>query len=439
MTAGAGLADPSRIDPEPREIGDEPPDDWRLEGTTAAGPSRFLVGDYDDELASYVLVRPKDPQRVPFELRFDLVTQMRYTNFARSTDSWVDALGVRQPVRNFQTVEVNRNWVVFTGYGIDPRLQFNATIFSSTAFSDTVFMGWINYRFNRAFDLRAGNWNVPGTREWISSFRHTLGADRSMATTFFRPNISPGVWLQGEPITGLHYVAMGVGSLNRFLQNAGTSGPSGGFGGTIRWEPRGPFGLGTSDIENHQKLTPRLGFNTAFSREHNRDLGLGNLDNPENTIIRLSDGTPLSRLAANTPGVEISDVNFKLWTIDAALKYRGFGISGEYFLRRLDGFRYTGGRLPYRSLADHGGMLEAGYFLIPSKLEAFARTSYVSGQFGGGQEYGGGANWYPRGARTWRMTFEVLRIIDSPAQNILTGYRAGESGTLFQAQWLTDF
>ncbi len=37
------------------------------------------------------------------------------------------------------------------------------------------------------------------------------------------------------------------------------------------------------------------------------------------------------------------------------------------------------------------------------------------------------------------MTFEVLRIDHSPAQNILTGYRAGESGTLYPLQWFTDF
>lgn len=37
------------------------------------------------------------------------------------------------------------------------------------------------------------------------------------------------------------------------------------------------------------------------------------------------------------------------------------------------------------------------------------------------------------------MTFDVTRINHSPAENLLTGYRAGESGTLFQLQMLTDF
>jgi len=139
------------------------------------------------------------------------------------------------------------------------------------------------------------------------------------------------------------------------------------------------------------------------------------------------------------PGIEVRSTNLQLWTLDAAMKYRGLAVSGEYFFRWLDDVRTVGGRSPYGSLFDTGALLQAGYFLKPHKLEAFARTSFVTGRFGGGVEYGGGFNWYPRGARTWRTTAEVLRIEGSPAQNFITGYRAGETGTLFQLQWLTDF
>jgi hypothetical protein len=106
------------------------------------------------------------------------------------------------PVRSYESIEVTRNFVQFSGYALDPRLQYTAIMFSSTVLNDTVYLGWINYHFNDALDLRVGNWLVPGTREWYTSYRFTMGSDRLMATTFFRPNISPGVWLQGEPIGG---------------------------------------------------------------------------------------------------------------------------------------------------------------------------------------------------------------------------------------------
>jgi hypothetical protein len=401
--------------------------------------SRFIVGEYDDERGAFVLVRPTDAQRVPFELRLDIQTQARVSNFSRSTDFWTDSTGTRLPVRNFDSTEITRNFFQFSGFGLDPRLQYTAIIFSSTAINDTVYLGWLNYHFNDAVDLRVGNWLVPGTREWYTSYRYTLGSDRLMATTFFRPNISPGIWLQGEPIEGVQYVAMFANSLNRFTQGVERVGSSGAFGGTIWWEPLGDFGLGPSDIENHQSLSTRLGLNLAVSREANQGFMMAGPGNPEDTILRLTNGTPLFRPGALGSGVELESTSVQLGTIDAAFKYRGMSLSGEYFFRGLNGFRTDGSRSPISSLFDQGGLLQTSYFVVPAKVETFGRTSFVTGHFGGGNEFGGGVNWYPQGKRTWRFTCEVLQINHSPAQNFLTGYRAGASGLLLQLQWLTDF
>ncbi|WP_165245079.1 hypothetical protein [Paludisphaera soli] len=429
----AHVAPPSPV-PNPASAG--------LGSAFAEPPPRpkFRVGEYDEELGAFVLVRASDAQRTPFELRFDVITQARYMNFARSREAWFDAAGERQEIRNFDSFEVARNFLMFSGFAIDPKLQFTAIMFSSTSINDTVYLGWINYRFSKAFDLRVGNWLLPGTREWYEPFRYTLGSDRLMATTFFRPNISPGIWAQGEPVDGFNYVAMLANSLSRFSQGLGTRvGSSLAFGGTVWWEPTDDFGFGVSDFDGHEHRSYRFGTNINLAHESNQGFTLASIRNPEDTLIRLSDGTPLFRPGVLAPGVELASTDVQLWTIDAAMKYRGLGISGEYFFRWLNGFRVVGGRSPYDDFFDHGGLLQAGYFLKPRKLEAFARTSYVTGRFGGGTEYGGGLNWYPRWTRTWRTTFEVLRVSGSPAQNFITGYRAGETGTLFQLQWLTDF
>jgi uncharacterized coiled-coil protein SlyX len=417
-----------------------------IDETARSGLLKFLIGGYDEERGQFVLVRPQDSQRVPFELRADLFTQARYTNFARSRDTWIDSTGSPQPIHNISSWEIMRNFIQFSGFALDPRLQFTAFIFSSTAINDTVYLGWINYHFSDAFDLRVGNWLVPGTREWFTSFRYTLGVDRSMATTFFRPNISPGIWAQGEPIKGFNYVAMVANSLNRFNQGIERIGSSFAFGGTAWWEPLGAFGLGPSDIENHQSLSTRLGVNLAVSREANQGsiVSEGNitetrLPNPEDTIIRLSDGTPLFRANALGPGVALTATNVQLWTVDAAFKYRGLSLDGEYLFRWLDNFSTVGNRPSFSSLFDQGALLQGGCFWIPTKLESYARGSFVTGRFGTGSEFGGGVNWYPRGSRDWRLTAEVLYINHSPAQNLITGYRAGESGTLVQLQWFTDF
>jgi hypothetical protein len=400
--------------------------------------SRFLIGGYDDEKSQFILVQPNDPDRTPFALNFDLITQLRFTGFARSVPSWTDSAGANLPVRNYDTFQVNRNWFQFSGYALDPRLQFMAIIFSSSTSNNTLFLGWLDYRFSKAFTLSAGYYKVPGSREWSDSFRYTLGADRTMATTFFRPGMSPGIWASGEPLRDLHYIAMVANSVNGLDLAGNRIGSNMAFGGSLWWEPCGKFGPGPSDIEWHERPTPRIGTSLTFSREQLPGPNAVQA-NPENTLFRLSDGTPLSTPGALAPGVQILTTGVQLWSIDAAVKYRGLSLSGEYYLRWLDDFRYTGGPLSIRSLFDSGAYGQASYFVIPKRLEGYARSSFVNGRFGGGNEWSGGLNWYLRSTRNWRLTFDVTRINHSPAQNILTGYRAGESGTLFQLQMLTDF
>lgn len=437
----------SRAEPEsPDRAAPEASDTSPTAEPTRSWLSKFLIGGYDEERGGFVLVRSQDAQRVPFELRLDLVTQVRYTNFAPSASTFTNSTGAAQPIQRISSWEINRNFIQFSGFALDPRLQYMAILFSSTAFNDTVLLGYLSYHFSDAFDLRAGNWLVPGTREWYTSFRYTLGADRLMATTFFRPNISPGLWVQGEPIKGFNYVVMVANSLNRFNQGIDRIGSSFAFGGTARWEPLGDFGLGPSDIENHQSLSTRLGVNLAVSRESNQgsietdgNITDPRLANPEDTFLRLSNGTPVFQPGALGPGVTLTATNVQMWTVDAAFKYRGLSLDGEYFFRWLDSFRAVGNAPSFSSLFDYGALLQGGCFWIPTKLESYARSSVVSGRFGTGSEFGGGINWYPKGSRAWRLTAEVLYINHCPADNPLTGYRAGESGTLLQLQWFTDF
>ncbi len=401
--------------------------------------SRFLIGGYDDEKSQFILVKPRDPESTPFALNFDMITELRYTGFARSTRTWTDSAGVVLPVQSYDTIEVNRNWFQFSGYALDPRLQFMAVVFSSSTTNTTLFLGWLDYRFSRAFTLSAGYYKVPGSREWYDSFRYTLGADRTMATTFFRPNMSPGIWASGEPVTGFHYIAMLANSFNglNLANNRIDSKSDMAFASSLWWEPLGQFGPGPSDAEWHDRPVLRIGSSLTLSREPLAGAAAV-LTNPENTLFRLSDGTPLAATGALGPGVQIDATSVQLWAIDAGFKYRGLSLSGEYYLRWLDDFRYTG-PLSIRSLFDNGAYAQTSYFLIPNRLEMYARFSFVTGRFGGGDEWSGGLNWYVLARRNWRMTFDVTQINHSPADNILTGYRAGESGTLFQLQMLTDF
>jgi hypothetical protein len=405
---------------------------------TSSANRSFITGRYDQ---GYVLVAPNDKQITPFALKLNVTNQLRYTGFARSVATWTDSSGRVLPVFNRSYFALNRNWFSFTGFAFSPRLQFNATVFSTSTLNQTVAMGTVTYTFSKALSVASGYYKVPGTREWIESARYTLGADRTMANTFFRPSISPGVWANGEPFDGFFYYAGIFNDFNSTSNGAERVNNNMTYSGNIWWEPLGPFGPGFADEEYHDRLVVRTGGSLTYQRSRREpDLQLGQT-NPENTILRLSDGTPLFQPGALAPGVTLTGADIALFSYDLAFKYRGFSLSGEYYGRWIYGLDGHGGPVPHSELNifDTGGLAQLSYAVVPRQLEVFARTSGVFGPFGDGSEYGGGANWYAFSTRNVRMTFEAKRINHSPANNLLYGYFAGESGMLYQLQLLTDF
>lgn len=398
----------------------------------------FITGVYDK---GYVLVAPSDRQRTPFSLKLNVTTQVRYTGFTRSVETWTDSSGQDLPIRNRSFFSLNRNWFSFTGFAFAPELRFNATVFSTSATNETIAFGWLGYEFSKAFILSSGYYKVPGTREWLESSRYPLGVDRTMANTFFRPGISPGVWAQGEPIRNVFYYAGIFDDLSSVANSASRTNTNMTYAANAWWEPLGSFGPGYSDEEFHESPVVRLGASVVYNRsvrEPNLELGQ---TNPENTIVRLSDGTPIYQVNALAPGVTLASANVLLGSYDLSLKYRGLSLSSEVYTRWITNLQ-SKDRAPRGSLddiADVGGLVQGSYALIPKRFELFARTSGVFGRFGDGSDYGGGANWYVFANRNVRATFEAKRVNHSSANNVLYGYFAGQSGTLFQLQLLTDF
>lgn len=435
LTAVQGTSDvPQPVVTELETELDRPPDAQSPQG---GWWSQFRVGGYDSQRNDFLLVEPIDPDATPFELRFDLRTQLRYSGFAPSASSWTESNGTMLPVRDFSVFEINRNWFEFSGYGLDPRLKYLSIVFTSTASNSAIFLGYLRYEFDRSFNLSGGYWKVPGSQEWYDSFRYTLGSDRTMATTFFRPGFSPGVWIDGEPTDDLHYVFMISNSFNGESETAKRLGSAMAYSSSVWWEPWGKYGPGPSDIEDHRSPALQLSSGFVFTRRLNQ--GTSTPTNPEDTVLRLSDGTPLFAAGALGPGAQLVGTNLYLWSLGAAMKWQGWSVSSEAYLRWLQDFATNGAPATVSKLFDCGGYLQTGLFFVPRKGELFARTSAVTGHYGNGYEWSGGINWYPQETRHWRCTFDVTRIVRSPADNILTGYRAGESGVLFEAQMLVDF
>jgi hypothetical protein len=188
-------------------------------------------------------------------------------------------------------------------------------------------------------------------------------------------------------------------------------------------------------MEHRDEAAIRLGCSGVYARTNALPI-VG--ANPEDTIVRLSDGTRITKTGALGPDSVLEQFVYQLATVDAAWKWRGVGLFCEYYFRLLNDFQGQG-TFTRSSIFDHGGMGYVSWCFVPRTYEVYARSSVVTGPYGTGQEYGGGLNWYLKESRQARLTLEALTMNRNPAQNFLYPYRAGYSGTAIQTQLMVIF
>ena len=385
------------------------------------------------------LILNHSTQGFPFSVAMNGFMQLRWLEFARSAKSWTNSAGEVLPINNINTFNLNRVLLSFSGHVVDERLVYRAALFGTSDMgvrSAFVPLGTVGWQFSEAATLVGGVTIVPSSREWVDGQPWTVGVDRSMTNTFFRPGYSPGTFFVGSLADKtVNYQAGVWNAIDGGQAGVLRKGTSMAWAGNTWWEPLGPFGLGYSDMESRDDAVVRYGISGTYARTQAIIFpGL----NPEDTIVRLSDGTPLALKDALGEGSTLNQYQFQLATVDAGWKYQGWAVNFEYYFRLLDGFVGTG-TFERSSVYDHGGLGYVSWCFVPRTYEVYARSSALTGPYGTGQEYGGGFNWYVNESRQGRFTIEALTMNRNPAQNILYPYRAGYSGTAIQTQFMMAF
>jgi len=396
-------------------------------------------GRYRDGL---VILQTSDEAKVPFLLKFNVNTQLRYLNTLDSKQTFTDHLGNTQDVHRRNDITVNRAMFILGGYIFDKRLQYSFTVWTSAGAASIVVAGNIGWRFSKAFTLTAGYTGVPGSRSLVATFPFFAATDRSMADNFFRPGFTQGAWANGELVKGLNYLAFVGNGLNTLSITANKIDTNLLVSGSLWWEPLGPYGEpGKSrnmydDYFASSKIRIRLG--TSFTRSRENRFSDLDQSSPENTSIYNSDGVQAFATGAFAPGVTLQDATYKLWAVDGGIKWNGLAVNGQYFLRWLNDF-VADGPLPLASTFDRGGELSLGYFVKSKKLMPYVRGSWVRGQFGSPYEYGAGLKWhFVPTERLWVNT-EVFRINKAPYGGAFTPYTAGMTGWVPMVQALLAF
>jgi hypothetical protein len=161
--------------------------------------SAWILDRYEDGI---VLGQTPDDAPVPFLLRFNNNTQVRYLNTTSSNDTFTDHLGVVRDVHLRNDITVNRSMFILGGYIFDKRLRFSNTVWTSAGAASIIVAGNIGWQFNKGLAITGGYTGVPGSRSLVNTFPFFTSTDRSMADNFFRPGFTQGLWAHGETPEG---------------------------------------------------------------------------------------------------------------------------------------------------------------------------------------------------------------------------------------------
>jgi hypothetical protein len=377
------------------------------------------------------------------ELSISAYALVRYIDQLPSGQTYTDHLGNEHPVDARNDIYPHRVMIFFKGWLGSPRFIYNIFIWTVNTTDQKNLFGSVGYQFSRKFSLYAGINGLPGTRSVQGSHPYWLGHDRVMADEFFRPYFGNGVWAQGELTPGFWYNAMVANNMSALGVKATQLDRSFSEGASVWWMPTtkefGPKGA-YGDYEMHEKVATRFGVSTTYSPEERfTDANTGATGN---TLIKLADALNVYDTGSLAPGVTVQNVDYRLYSVDAGLKYRGFFIQTELYSRKLDGFK-ADGPLPVGKIEDKGFYVQAAFYPIPKKLELYAATSQIYGDSGAGfknsSEYLVGANWYPFNTRNHRLNVQLIDVNHSPVSSTFGYYTGGQNGTTVSAAFSIFF
>ena len=369
------------------------------------------------------------------DLSVSIYSYARYLNQLGLDSTYRDAFGNVKNVQERQDFQLNKVQIKFLGWIFDPKFRYFLYAWSSNASqglgAQVVLAGNLNYAFNKHISVGAGIRSLPGTRSVEGNFPFWLGVDtRLIADEFFRPSYTSGVWASGKIASRLDYIAMignnlstlGVSAaqLNNGFDTVSTS---------LVWTPStGEFGLGFGDFEDHQKVATRLAAHFTRSDEDRQEQP--NSDQFENTQIRLEDGSVIFTPNLFGPGISINDVTYKMAAFDSGVKYHGFSLEGEYFLRWLDHFHGPGtaGLAPVFS---RGFQLQTSAMVLPKTLQVYLGGSSISGKYGHPWDFRAGTNYFPFHNRVVRWNNEFLYLYKSPVGYTSVPFALGGTGPVF--------
>lgn len=368
----------------------------------------------------------------PFVMRLNGWGQVRHTVF--------DSDGANPDVNQLQ---LKRARIIFSGNAFTSDLKYFVQLDGRSSSGDDMRLLDYNMTFDfgrylwglkrDAIAFKTGKYKMPFSAARYLSGREFEFTDRSVASMFFDVNRSLAVGMYGKNSICTLPLHWEVAVFNGLVTGGAETGSSGSLDTNFAYSghafayPIGEWGeSGLADLNYHNTPAVRVGAGFA------------------NTTIDRSGRTEFDRIRVVDSGATLASIlppevqayTVSLFSVDASLKFRGLSFTTEYYFRNTGGFK--GAALPL--LFDRGFWMQAGYFVVPEKLQAIARWSRVNGNSGtlgvtteSFDEVAGGLVWYINGQHA-KFTLDVTRLNGAPIDSASLDIAPGDTGWLFRSQ-----
>lgn len=382
----------------------------------------------------------------PFATEYlGLMTYARYLNQNSLNPTYTDSFGRVIDIDRRNEVQLYKVSLQFKGWLFTPKFTHLIFIWTNNANqgegAQVAVAGFLRYQFAKWLSVSAGIMPLPTTRSTNYSFPKWLRHDnRVMADEFYRGSYTSGVDVLGTIAPGLEYRAM----LGNNLSTLGVSSKQldnklDTYSASLVWMPTTKeFGLaeGFGDYDYHDKVATLIGLHYTHSTETAQ--GQPAVDSFENSQIRLTDGTLLFSPDPFGTGGKIETARYRMASVDAGIKYKGFSLEGQWYWRWVDDFKVIG-FIPVTEIKDNGMAVQASGMPIKDYLQAYVTYSKIWGQNGDPNEYALGLNYYPFGRREMHVNLEAIHLDRSPVGGFHIPVPVGGTGWVFLSDWVLMF
>lgn len=290
---------------------------------------------------------------------------------------------------------IRRARLAWSGHTFSPNIKYKL----ETDFGKGSDFHLLDYYFDMThipyMNIQFGQYKAPFNRQRMTSSGSLQLIERSMANEVFNLDRQIGVTLHSELFDKKFEYALGI------YNGSSVEGVKASSGKNVKendnnkhlfllrtaYNPFGEFGYKEGDLEYSEKLKATIGGAVGFSSDE----------------IEV--------------GGSKEDVDTTRLVGELGLKYRGFSFLTEGYYRRRDAGD-LGGTLSRENIGDSGFFTQAGYFIIPKRLEIAGRYSFVDLDddvplegVDEIREYTGGLNYFFNGHRS-KLQANIVKVVE---------------------------